>query len=250
MNHPPHSLLALLTHHMEEIIQRWVHAQSDTTLAPGFEGEKETQARLTLLDELVRVLGEGAHMARTDSEFVSLLSQLSEQRARQGFTPQQTMHFLLDLRPAVLPILLREVPPDPPRLLALLVELCTLVDELTLETFEIHLRNRMGTLPLLPDSPADEVSLLEPWPGLYALPLDEGWIDGPGWATALLEAVRSRGVRVMLLDFTEVSQLDGESGRQWVQTIRALRLLGATPLLMGLSAPVAQALAQAGLEPG
>lgn len=248
MIHPPHALLTVLTHYLDEIARVWVRSQADARPPKVTEEELETQARL-ILDEMTRLLTTPSSLSRADSELVALLTALSQQRARQGFTPAQTMRFLLDLRTALLPFLLNPTPSDPSEPLESLTTLSTLVNELTLALFEIHLQGRVGVLPTLTDSP-DDAPLMEPWPRLLVLPVRDGWASLPEQAAGLLESAVVHRARAVLLDFTTVQEIGLEEAQQWVQTSRALRLLGVTPLLMGLSPLVAHVLALAGLEPG
>jgi anti-anti-sigma regulatory factor len=69
-------------------------------------------------------------------------------------------------------------------------------------------------------------------------------------AQRLLSAVSARGARCVILDLTGVSALDGPAAARLVRLARAVELLGAIPLLTGVTPPLARALADAGVDTG
>lgn len=86
--------------------------------------------------------------------------------------------------------------------------------------------------------------------GLLILPLI-GAIDGPRarqLTEHLLAAIRERRARVVLLDITGAASLDTSTANHLLLTIEAARLMGATTILSGMSAGVAQALVTIGVD--
>jgi rsbT co-antagonist protein RsbR len=87
-------------------------------------------------------------------------------------------------------------------------------------------------------------------PGVVAVPLI-GEID-PARARQLLEVllvgVTQHQARVAIIDITGVRALDSVGAEALVRAAQAIRLLGATAVLTGLSPAIAQALVQLGVE--
>jgi len=88
--------------------------------------------------------------------------------------------------------------------------------------------------------------------GILLFPL-VGTIDA-GRASAILQAVlgvvSKHGARVVLIDVSGVPVLDAEAATHLSRTAQALRLLGATAVLVGTSAEVARTMIAAGVDLG
>lgn len=65
---------------------------------------------------------------------------------------------------------------------------------------------------------------------------------------SLLHAIRANRARVVVMDITGVPAVDSKVANHLVQTVEAGRLMGATVVVTGLSADVAQALVTLGLD--
>ena len=66
----------------------------------------------------------------------------------------------------------------------------------------------------------------------------------------LLEAIRSRRGKVVVLDITGVAAVDSRVANHLIQTVDAARLMGATPIVTGVSPEVAQTLVSLGINLG
>src|SRR5439155_3985244 len=66
----------------------------------------------------------------------------------------------------------------------------------------------------------------------------------------LLEAIRSRRARVVVLDVTGVAAVDSRVANHLIQTVDAARLMGATAIVTGVSREVAQTLVGLGISLG
>jgi rsbT co-antagonist protein RsbR len=87
-------------------------------------------------------------------------------------------------------------------------------------------------------------------PGLLLLPV-VGVIDSNRsrhLTEALLAAIRDNRARVVVMDITGVAEVDSEVANRLVQAAEAARLMGATPILTGLSPGVAQTLVALGVD--
>jgi DNA-binding response OmpR family regulator len=92
--------------------------------------------------------------------------------------------------------------------------------------------------------------VVEVWDGVLLLPL-VGTLDDQRAAqmsTALLEAVRSAGAQVVLVDITGCTVVDTYTAAHLINTVRSVRLLGAATIITGVSAHVAADLVKLGVE--
>jgi rsbT co-antagonist protein RsbR len=64
----------------------------------------------------------------------------------------------------------------------------------------------------------------------------------------LLQAIRTNRAKVVVMDVTGVAAVDSKVANHLIQTVAASRLMGATVIVTGLSADVAQALVGLGVE--
>jgi rsbT co-antagonist protein RsbR len=86
--------------------------------------------------------------------------------------------------------------------------------------------------------------------GLLILPI-VGAIEGQRaqqLTQQLLRSIRERRARVVVLDITGVPSVDSNVANHLVRTVEAARLMGATSIVTGMSADVAQTLATLGLN--
>jgi len=65
---------------------------------------------------------------------------------------------------------------------------------------------------------------------------------------SLLRAVRTNRAKVVVMDVTGVVTIDSKVANHVLQTVAAARLMGATMIVTGLSAEVAQSLVTLGIE--
>jgi rsbT co-antagonist protein RsbR len=87
-------------------------------------------------------------------------------------------------------------------------------------------------------------------PGLLLLPI-VGVLDSKRsrqLTEGLLYAVRDLRARVVVMDITGVAEVDTEVANRLVQTAEAARLMGAAPILTGISTGVAQTLVALGVD--
>jgi rsbT co-antagonist protein RsbR len=90
------------------------------------------------------------------------------------------------------------------------------------------------------------------WPGVLALPL-VGRVDDERAATitaVLLERVAAERATHVILDLTGVGAIAGNTMPALLRMVRAIGLLGASCLLTGISAPVAQQIVALGAAEG
>lgn len=115
----------------------------------------------------------------------------------------------------------------------------------------------LGAREKLIRTQADEIlqlstQVLPLYPGVLVCPLI-GRLDherAQVMIATILGAVGRHGSRVVVLDLSGVPALDGAMASHIVGTARALALLGARPLLVGLRAAVAQAVVSGGVDLG
>jgi len=92
--------------------------------------------------------------------------------------------------------------------------------------------------------------VVEIWDGVLLLPV-VGTLDdqrASQMSGALLEAVRDRSARVVLIDITGCTVVDTYTAAHLINTVRSARLLGAAAIVTGVSAHIAADLVKLGVE--
>ncbi|HLM58589.1 MAG TPA: response regulator [Pyrinomonadaceae bacterium] len=92
--------------------------------------------------------------------------------------------------------------------------------------------------------------VVEIWDGVLLLPV-VGTLDdqrASQMSTALLQAVRDRAARVVLIDITGCTVVDTYTAAHLINTVRSVRLLGAAAIITGVSAHVAADLVKLGVQ--
>ena len=64
----------------------------------------------------------------------------------------------------------------------------------------------------------------------------------------LLRAIRANRAKVVVMDVTGVATIDSKVANHLIQTVTAAKLMGATVIVTGLSAEVAQSLVALGID--
>jgi len=94
--------------------------------------------------------------------------------------------------------------------------------------------------------------VLQLHPGLLILPivgaLDRDRLDQ--MRAMLLEAVRKRRARAVVLDVTGVPEIDSVAANQLIGSVTSARMMGAEVIISGLSAEIAQTLVTVGIDLG
>jgi len=91
--------------------------------------------------------------------------------------------------------------------------------------------------------------VVEIWDGVLLLPV-VGTLDdqrASQMSAALFEAVRAKNARVVLVDITGCTVVDTYTAAHLINTVRSLRLLGASAIVTGVSAHVAADLVKLGV---
>jgi rsbT co-antagonist protein RsbR len=87
-------------------------------------------------------------------------------------------------------------------------------------------------------------------PGLLILPI-VGTLDADRLAqlrSAVLEGIRARRARMVVVDVTGVPEIDAVAAEQLIATVSSARMMGAEVIISGLSAAIAQTLVAAGVD--
>ncbi len=255
---PNSRLLDLIDRYQSEILSDWLRLQNQSLprrrdAVSDIQLKSDSQALLTAIREAL-MAGNEAHIDRPEWANVrNVLSDLSRQRALQGFTPTETAMFVFSLKQPLFDRLRGEFGADPETLVEELWAATRLLDQLGLYTTEIFLKSREEVISRQQQDMLElSTPVVELWQGILALPLI-GTLDSSRTQVVmqnLLEAIVAKGATIAIIDITGVPTVDTLVAQHLLKTVAAARLMGAECVISGIRPQIAQTIIHLGVELG
>ncbi|MFD8583361.1 STAS domain-containing protein [Streptomyces californicus] len=246
----PAGPVELLSIDQERVTAEWIDGVSRSLQGRISKAEVDRELR-ELYGALVDGLRTEDEDARGDgfSEVRALLTELSRNRARQGFTPSETAISVLALKQALEPALRNGSAEDTTAYL----RLARILDDLALLTIEAYTRTREE---IISSQASQLMELSTPvvklWDGVIAVPL-VGTLDSARTQVVmekLLQALVDTGSEQAIIDITGVPAVDTQVAQHLLKTVVAARLMGAECTISGIRPQIAQTIVALGIEFG
>jgi rsbT co-antagonist protein RsbR len=238
----------LLAGDREQLLQHW--AAEAAKPMQGRLTETELQQTLGELPPLlVQALAEGTDVAGPGYASVrAMLTELSRNWARRGFTPGETASAVFTLKePLFAAADERGLP------LASVIVISRWVDGLGLFTFESFTRARESVITEQAEQLLELTTpVVKLWDGVLAVPLI-GTLDSARTQIVmekLLQALVDTGSEHAIIDITGVPAVDTEVAQHLLKTVVAARLMGADCTISGIRPQIAQTIVALGIEFG
>ncbi|MGH3237374.1 MAG: STAS domain-containing protein [Streptosporangiaceae bacterium] len=238
-------MAAYLREHQDKVVGRWTELV--VAAVRGRSSAVEVRRELEDVCSLVIRAMSGAD-EQAAGELRAALTELSQARARNGFTPSETALGVFSLKDAVY-----ELIAGAPELIPDFLAFSRMIDDLGLHTFETYAAAREQ---IIADQSMAMLELSTPvvrlWDGIIAVPL-VGTLDSARTQLVmekLLETLVASGADHAVLDITGVPTVDTEVAQHLLKTVNAARLLGAECVICGIRPQVAQTIVSLGIEFG
>jgi rsbT co-antagonist protein RsbR len=239
-----------MTARRDELAAGWIDAVS-RSLA-GRVGRAELDREL---HELYGAIVEGLRTGGADAsaeaydEVRALLTELSRNRARQGFSPAETAVSVFALKAGLESLIEDGSAAD----IAAYLALSRLTDELGMFTVNTYAATREQII----SSQAEELlelstPVVKLWDGVIGVPL-VGTLDSARTQVVmekLLHALVDTGSAHAIIDITGVPAVDTEVAQHLLKTVVAARLMGAECIVSGIRPQIAQTIVALGIEFG
>ncbi|MBL1113809.1 STAS domain-containing protein [Streptomyces sp. 110] len=238
----------------EEIADRWVELQMEQALLDTDIGEAELREEAdALIEALVPGLQTGAPMDRVVTSSPGLheaVVGLSLRRARAGATPTATSLAVLALKEALLKAVQRDTR-DAEELFASAVFMNRLLDVAGALSFETYVEGREEIIRRQSQQLMEQSTpVVRLWRQVLAVPLI-GTLDTARTQVVmenLLQAIQDHEALVAIIDITGVPTVDTAVAQHLMQTVNAVRLMGADCVISGVRPSIAQTIAQLGID--
>lgn len=245
------------------ILDSWIEAQEhDSRIRRGLVNRQDL-ARQS--EEFLEALATATAKGNLDdidapafAPVKDVLNDIALRRMECGFSPLETAASIICFKDAWLPFLSAEYAGEPEQLNREVVRIFKLIDTLALLTYDRIVREsearrrqaeetvRRQTLEILELS----TPVVQVWDGIVAAPLI-GSLDSARtqqFMERLLNRIVETNSPVALVDITGVPTIDTQTAQHLIETISAVRLLGAQVVLTGVRPSIAQTLVHLGID--
>ncbi|RSN25559.1 anti-anti-sigma factor [Amycolatopsis sp. WAC 04169] len=236
----------------DELVDEWVRWQLADSSARLDETALRREAT-ELLGALRDALAIGMPLSRIierDQAVRAALRGLSERRARAGTAPALTATAILALKHTTMAAVERRIEDAALRYQASLL-VNQLLDAASLLTFSVYVEGREEIIGRQHQQMLElSTPVVRLWRQVLAVPLI-GTLDSARTQvvmSSLLEAIQTHEARVAIIDITGVSTVDTAVAQHLLQTVSAVRLMGAECLISGVRPSIAQTVTQLGID--
>lgn len=189
--------------------------------------------------------------ARAWDDTRQLLTEISQSRVRQGYSPIDTASFIFSLKEPLFGYLRAALSGTPEQLGDAIVNTSNLFDKLGLLTIEIYQKAREQVI-LRQQQELLELStpVVQLWQNVLALPLI-GTLDSARTQVvmeSLLQKIVDTGALIAIIDITGVPTVDTLVAQHLLKTIAAARLMGADCIISGIRPQIAQTIVHLGVN--
>jgi rsbT co-antagonist protein RsbR len=245
-------IAGILKQRKKEILENWIEIQvEDSSLREDLMSNEDMQGQSEeLLEAFINAI-QTNNFSNTESEeynhITDLLKNISLTRAHTGFTPRETVIFVLDLKKAILRTLQEEMD----GLFDQVLEILELLDNLGLITVEAFIRGREEVISRQANE-INEIStpVIKVWEGVLAMPII-GTIDSSRTQIvmeSLLQEIVNSSCSIAILDISGVQTVDSLVAQHLIKTVNATRLMGAECIISGIKPDIAQTIVHLGID--
>ena len=250
------SLSEVVNDRGQDILKRWVALQTEVAgtrndlLSPEQLRQQSSDFLSAFAAAVATDEGQKGTSGPAWEPVRELLTRVSNQRARQGFTPAETAVFVFSLKEPLFEET-RRTHAAPETQTRQIWAYTRLLDELGLFTIEVHQKSREEVIARQQNEMLElSTPVVTLWKGVLALPLI-GTLDSERTQVVmenLLQRIVDSGSRIAILDITGVPTVDTLVAQHLLKTVAAARLMGADCIISGIRPQIAQTIVHLGID--
>ncbi|MCY0939372.1 STAS domain-containing protein [Streptomyces sp. H34-S4] len=243
-----------LAQQADKIADRWVQLQSPQSETGSALTETELREEAdSLVAALASSLATGLPVNRVVISYPALrqaVTELSLRRARGGASPTDTSLAVLALKEALLESI-QETVDNSDELLSAALLVNRLLDAAGALSFDTYVQGREEIIRRQSRQLLElSTPVVRLWRHVLAVPLI-GTLDTARTQVImenLLQAIQEHEALVAIIDITAVPTVDTAVAQHLMQTVNAVRLMGADCVISGIRPPIAMTIAQLGID--
>jgi rsbT co-antagonist protein RsbR len=256
VNRPVSRLPAIVEQHQKEILAEWLSNQTSSGASragriPEAQLRDESQRFIALLAQAIQHGLEFDTRGPQWAEVREFLTELSRNRAAQGFTPGQVATFIFSLKQPLFKRTSETLKNEAAPLAATLWDATLLLDSLGLYTTEVFQQAREQIIARQQEELIElSTPVVQLWEGVLALPLI-GTLDSERTQVvmeSLLERLVATGSSIAVIDITGVPTVDTLVAQHLLKTVAAAQLMGADCIISGIRPQIAQTIVHLGID--
>jgi rsbT co-antagonist protein RsbR len=232
-----------------KILSDWVREQTTRGVRKELIRENELRSQS---EEMLRTLAAGFDTDSADLQNPGwestreLLTSLSRTRQLLGFSPSETVHFVVSLKRPLIGLLR-----DERASMEDIERVHTVLDQLSLHVTEVFQLSREEVIRRQQSEMLElSTPVVKLWDGVLALPLI-GTLDSQRTSVVmetLLQTIVDTNSEVAIIDITGVPTVDTLVAQHLLKTVAAARLMGAECIVSGIRPQIAQTIIHLGVN--
>ena len=248
-------LASIISQHHTQLLEGWMADLIGRLMRRDKIAENELRQQATqFLPSLAGALESSDSFdieARAWDDTRQLLTEISQSRVRQGYSPIDTASFIFSLKEPLFGYLRAALSGTPEQLGDAIVNTSNLFDKLGLLTIEIYQKAREQVI-MRQQQELLELStpVVQLWKDVLALPLI-GTLDSARTQVvmeSLLQKIVDTGALIAIIDITGVPTVDTLVAQHLLKTVAAARLMGADCIISGIRPQIAQTIVHLGVN--
>ncbi len=211
---------------------------------------------IEFLELFVGILQTQQYNDKDNPEYQALISffnNCSEQIQIRGGTMDQFVKYMHFLQTCLIEGLHEDKAMSMSQYRDVLLMMASIFNDMTLHIFEIYLGEKEFTINAQQEELLQtSTPITEIWDGVLTLPII-GSLDSSRTMVVmekLLQRIESERSRMVVIDVTGVITIDSQVAHHLIQMMRAVKLMGATPIITGIRPEIARALTNLNIDLG
>jgi rsbT co-antagonist protein RsbR len=248
-------LAEIISQHQAQLLERWISGLIPRLLQRDRNAEGELRRQTTQFLTLLITALNKSNAVDIDNQawddVRQLLNEISQARARQGYTPIETAIFIFSLKEPLFEYLRTGLAEKPDLVSGEIIKTSMIFDRLGLYTFEVHQKAREKVIARQQQELLElSTPVVQLWQNVLALPLI-GTLDSARTQVvmeSLLQKIVDTGALIAIIDITGVPTVDTLVAQHLLKTVSAARLMGADCIISGIRPQIAQTIVHLGVN--